>query len=250
MANDGELYKKCKCGCGELVKKNRSFKFSHHLRVNNPMNNPENRKKVSERKMGHEVSEETREKLRECNLGKKASEYTKAKMSQTRKGRKRPQWVIDKIHKTQKGQKRSKEFCELISKIKTEQILNSKSNTYTYCKNGYFHSNKMNDIFYYRSGTEKMFMEYCEKSDNIFSYTPKHKIYIPYVNESDGSNHNYIPDFFVNNKMIVETKGFKTEKDGYKWKAAKKYCLEKEYNFKAVFDKKLKQPDFKLIVGE
>jgi hypothetical protein len=73
----------CECGCGQAVK-NR-FVYGHHIRVNNPMNNPVSRQRhfdkmqtAAEREkrsvanMGRTVSEATREKLRVTSTGRDA----------------------------------------------------------------------------------------------------------------------------------------------------------------------------------
>jgi hypothetical protein len=74
----GYKMKLCECNCGDPVKheKNR-FIRGHNLRVNNPMNNPESRKKTSESNKGRPA----------WNKDKKLSKEHRSNMSKAKKGK-------------------------------------------------------------------------------------------------------------------------------------------------------------------
>lgn len=64
------------------------------------------------------------------------------------------------------------------------------------------------------------------------SWTKKHNIIIKYI-DVDGKKRNYIPDFFIDDKIIEEIKGYITKTDIQKSKYAKKFC--KDNNMTYVF---------------
>lgn len=245
-------FKLCGCGCGKFIEDKRwnTYKLGHHLYINNPMNNLENRKKISLKNKGRIKSKEEIERISKTLTGRKRPEYVTKKISDKLRGRNLPKELVERIHKKQRGQKRSYEFRKRLSMIKTQQILNGTANTYTHGKCGYFISNKMGTTFYYRSSTEKLLMEHCEFNDNIKSYTNKHGIYIQYKNEFDNSIHNYIPDFLINNYLLIETKGFVRLKDWFKWKATRYYCIRNDFKFKVIMDSDIKKENFNLNVGD
>ena len=69
---------KCGCGCGGEASPGRRFISGHWIRVNNPMNNPESRKKVGDSKRGKHLSEETCQKMSASHTGVKRTPHTKA----------------------------------------------------------------------------------------------------------------------------------------------------------------------------
>lgn len=76
----------CECGCGGEASPGRRFINGHWIRINNPMNNPESRKKVGDSKRGKPLSEETCKKMSESHKGKKRSKEYCNHMSELHKG--------------------------------------------------------------------------------------------------------------------------------------------------------------------
>lgn len=79
----------------EENEKNRIAHLGKMTGDDNPAKREDVRKKISEKKMGHEVSAETREKLSKAQMGKKLSEETKRKQSLAAKGK--PSNTLGKI---------------------------------------------------------------------------------------------------------------------------------------------------------
>jgi group I intron endonuclease len=69
----------------------------------------EARDKMSQSRMGHEVSEETRNKIREKHLNKTVSEETRKKISESKKGKKQDPEVVKRRAEKLKGKKLSEE---------------------------------------------------------------------------------------------------------------------------------------------
>lgn len=87
---------------------------------------------------------------------------------------------------------------------------------------------------YMHSSWETRFLDECV-NDNI-PVTKVHKIRIPYRYKK--RKHEYMPDFVCEELSIVfEIKGWKTDIDVAKWKAAKRWCLRNGYVF-VVYDRK------------
>jgi hypothetical protein len=101
----------CECGCGQLVRKR--FVHGHAIRVNNPMNNKECRKKISLKNKGRIISQETREKMSNARKGKSNlymkgnhhSEETKRKLSIAHSGKKLLENTKSKISEANKGER-------------------------------------------------------------------------------------------------------------------------------------------------
>jgi len=73
-------------------------------------------------------------------------------------------------------------------------------------------------------------IEFDEKN---ITWTKKHRIRIPYINEK-GFNSYYVPDFLIienNNKSLVETKGYMKENDLLKVYAGIEYCKKNNMNY-------------------
>ena len=119
----------------------------------------------------------------------------------------------------------------------------------------------------YRSLWERKFMVYCDKNENILGWGSE-EIALPYRSPIDNRVHKYYPDFYIkvkeNNgrikKMIVEIKPFKqcvepkvqqkktksyiyevTEyaKNQAKWKAAREFCEDRQWEFKVLTEHEL-----------
>ena len=119
----------------------------------------------------------------------------------------------------------------------------------------------------YRSLWERKFMVYCDKNQNILEWASE-EIAIPYRSPIDNRVHRYFPDFYmkvketngkIKNYMIEvkpakqtippkkpkrQTKGYIREAYEYarnqaKWKMAKEYCADRQWEFKVVTEKEL-----------
>ena len=112
----------------------------------------------------------------------------------------------------------------------------------------------------YRSSWEKKFMNWCDLTESVSEWQSE-EFFIPYRSPIDGRVHRYFPDFFVkyrdaNGKrrtMVVEVKPKKETKmpttnpkrrtkswaysvrtyavNQAKWKAAKEFCKDNNYEF-------------------
>tara|TARA_B100000925_G_scaffold173276_1_gene130514 strand:- start:621 stop:1055 length:435 start_codon:yes stop_codon:yes gene_type:complete len=119
----------------------------------------------------------------------------------------------------------------------------------------------------YRSLWERKFMVYCDKNDNILEWASE-EIAIPYRSPIDNRVHRYFPDFYMkvkerNGKIkryVIEvkpakqtkppvkpkrqTKGYIIEayeyaKNQAKWKMAREFCADRQWEFKVVTEKEL-----------
>ena len=119
----------------------------------------------------------------------------------------------------------------------------------------------------YRSFWERKFMVYCDKNQNILEWASE-EIAIPYRSPIDNRVHRYFPDFYMkvketNGKIknyVIEvkpakqtippkkpkrqTKGYIREayeyaKNQAKWKMAKEFCADRQWEFKVVTEKEL-----------
>ena len=119
----------------------------------------------------------------------------------------------------------------------------------------------------YRSLWERKFMVYCDKNQNILEWASE-EIAIPYRSPIDNRVHRYFPDFYMkvkefNGKIkryVIEvkpakqtkppakpkrqTKGYIREayeyaKNQAKWKVAREFCADRQWEFKVVTEKEL-----------
>ena len=119
----------------------------------------------------------------------------------------------------------------------------------------------------YRSLWERKFMVYCDKNDNILEWASE-EIAIPYRSPVDNRVHRYFPDFYMKVKerggkvkrYVIEvtpakqtkppvkpkrqTKGYIREayeyaKNQAKWKMAREFCADRQWEFKGVTEKEL-----------
>lgn len=114
----------------------------------------------------------------------------------------------------------------------------------------------------YRSSWERKFLVYCDNNKNIIEYSSE-EIALPYRSPLDNRVHRYFPDFYIKvkesngqiKKYLVEIKPKKqtvepkikqrrtkqyiyevTEwaKNQAKWKAAREFCEDRQWQFKIV----------------
>ena len=119
----------------------------------------------------------------------------------------------------------------------------------------------------YRSLWERKFMVYCDKNDAILEWASE-EIAIPYRSPVDNRVHRYFPDFYMKVKerggkvkrYVIEvkpakqtkppvkpkrqTKGYIREayeyaKNQAKWKMAREFCADRQWEFKVVTEKEL-----------
>ena len=119
----------------------------------------------------------------------------------------------------------------------------------------------------YRSLWERKFMVYCDKNESILEWASE-EISIPYRSPIDNRVHRYFPDFYMKVKerggkvkrYVIEVKPAKQTKPpvkpkrqtiGYileayeyaknqaKWKMAREFCADRQWEFKVVTEKEL-----------
>ncbi len=119
----------------------------------------------------------------------------------------------------------------------------------------------------FRSLWERKFMVYCDKNANVLEWASE-EIAIPYVSPVDQKPHRYFPDFYMKVKetggiikrYVIEvkplkqcsppkkpkrqTKGYIREafeyaKNQAKWKEAREWCADRQWEFKVVTEKEL-----------
>ena len=99
----------------------------------------------------------------------------------------------------------------------------------------------------YRSSWERLFMVYCDKKEEILSWSSE-EVKIPY--EFDGKHRTYYPDFYIrmiNEKgniveKLIEIKPHHQRKmrvNVAKWKAAEQWCSASNMQFLVLTEKEL-----------
>lgn len=135
-------------------------------------------------------------------------------------------------------------LCKRNSKSIEKAILNGNHNPYSNCLHGWFSSKKFGKKFYYQSSYELDFLEFCERSDKVCSLQ-KVNFSIPYKDDC-GKEHNYFPDFVVNEKVVVEIKpktmlGYNNNREKIEY--AKKFCRDRGYKYKLLMEEELSNLD-------
>ena len=119
----------------------------------------------------------------------------------------------------------------------------------------------------YRSLWERKFMNYCDLTESVSEWQSE-EFWIPYVSPKDNRVHRYFPDFYMKVKerggtvkrYVIEvkpakqtkppvkpkrqTKGYIREayeyaKNQAKWKMAREFCADRQWEFKVVTEKEL-----------
>ena len=204
---------------------------------------------------GHSPSKETRKKMSEANRGEKNGFYGKKHTKETKKkmSRNHADFNGDKnpLRKWIKNPENAKKYSQIhkdkwdnlkTDPIKYRQIRENHSKAVTKAhisgkllsygrghKSGYFETTDGRKI-YYRSSYEKKFLEQCNSRKEV-DFRPCN-FSIPYM--YDGIIKQYIPDFLINGKIIVEIKPAKlvnTEQNKAKIEAATLFCVSKEMIF-------------------
>lgn len=174
--------------------------------------------------------------------GKSISKEQSQKMSKALKGRKAPVYI------------RTDETKKKISDSLKEYYKNHKQNPNPHIQNwkngvydnvdfhigiaGHFTSIKINKIIRFRSLLELYYLLLIEEDNNIttFEYEPFH------IDMKNGRS--YMPDFLIDNKIVVELKSKKyvervsnvKEELKYKIEQAKLYCEKKNLLYQIIYD--------------
>ena len=119
----------------------------------------------------------------------------------------------------------------------------------------------------FRSLWERKFMVYCDQNKNVLEWASE-EIALPYRSPVDNKVHRYFPDFYMKIKetngaiknYVIEvkplkqcsppkkpkrqTRGYLREayeyaKNQAKWKMAKEFCADRQWEFKVVTEKEL-----------
>lgn len=119
----------------------------------------------------------------------------------------------------------------------------------------------------YRSLWERKFMVYCDLNENIIEWGSE-EIALPYRSPVDGKVHRYFPDFYIKvkestghiKKYLIEIKpkkqttppkkpqrqtkkylyeAYEYAKNQAKWKAAKEFCEDRQWEFKVITEDEL-----------
>jgi hypothetical protein len=112
-------------------------------------------------------------------------------------------------------------------------------------REGWYHSTKMNQSFFYRSGYEAKVFELLDSWNGVLAYTVE-EFKIPYIFE--GKQHEYIPDIFVaytdGSKEVWEIKPAtqtSLEKNKAKWHFAENACKERNWIFRVITEKEIEK---------
>jgi len=270
--------KLCECGCGKEIKEDKRFVRGHYRRgkpspLKGRKQSKEHIQKRVESRKGYKHFLETRKKQSESNKGKsrnkgkKRSLKTRKRISETLTGRKLSKKTRKRISETLKGRKRSLESRRKQSEILTgrkrslesrkKQSESRKGMVFTeeHRKNmsisannridpryisGYFYSNKMQKEILYQSSLELRALELFEKDEDIWSIERYNLGSIKY--RINRSYHSYNPDYFLNERIVIEVKPewqLKDKKNLAKIKAGKKYCKERNLEFEVLTEKNL-----------
>ena len=177
------------------------------------------------RAFGHPVSMEQSKKMSKALKGRKPPEYERTpeireKISNSLKQyfKKNPQNPAPHIENWKKGIYDNVDFKIGIS--------------------GHFTSFKINKIVRFRSLLELYYLLLIEEDNNVNTY-----IYEPFHIEMDNGK-TYMPDFLINNEIIIELKSKKytervkgmKEKVSYKESQAIKYCNSHNLEYKIIYD--------------
>lgn len=147
---------------------------------------------------------------------------------------KRAQYALlqkSKWSRLKNDEKRFLSFRKNVSIAITKAILDGKCKTYGRGhQHGWFDSTKQGTRIYYRSSYELDFLKWCESNKKTFCSCP---FSIPYTS-ADGSVRQYLPDFLIDNKYVVEVKPKRLlnwDVNLRKFTAAKNFCSEKGLNY-------------------
>lgn len=241
--------KYCECGCGNYTKPGDTFLFGHQAKL---LWNDENKKlladrwkgennptyKIENRKYGDDnpaKRPEIRKKISENNPMKNP-DFRKKSNDNWKKSGGYNKWID--FLKSENNPAKNKDSLKKRTKTYSERLANGDYNITNNWKTGYFET-KNGAKEWFDSSYEEKRMQYYE--DNNIEWTKKHKIVIPYINESGFSTY-YVPDFKIEisgKTFIEEIKGWIKNNDKLKAEAGIKYCIENGFGYNFYLGEKL-----------
>lgn len=252
---------KCACGCDKITKYGNNFiighsqkgvkqskrhkenrlnswvdngnseKYSEEWKTNNPSSTDKNRKRLKENNPA--TTDEVRLKISENNPMKIQKNIDKIKETKLER-------YNDENYNNQELFKKTfldKYGVDNPSKVK--DILEKRISTYTTRLSNGDYKTKNNWVcgYYDRiDGTREWYdssyelIKMKEYDDAKMIWTKKHGIKIPFI-KNNGVNSYYVPDFLINNKTIVEVKGWLKKDDILKAKTAIMWCMTNGYEY-------------------
>lgn len=221
----------------------------------------------SGRPKGFIISEETRQKMSNSLLGDKNGFYGKKHSLETRErmkknhsdfnGKNNPfknkyknytndqkieykKMRIQVWNKIKQNPEKYLKIRQSMSERATKQNIDGKYNVHKGYKSGFFSTKKNKKNIFYRSSFELCFLENSEIDDDI--KTIKNCDFSILYKDLKGDDRRYVPDFMINENIIVETKtqamlSFFNNKE--KIEAAKKYCKEKNFYYVLIMENEL-----------
>jgi len=215
------------------------------------------KKRIESRKW-YKHSKETKEKISEGNKGKIVSEKSKKKMSKAKrgcipwnKGKEWPKEIKEKMSKSRIGKKLSEETKEKISKSIRKKFENGTMSLACFISSKFW-SKKNKTWVNCRSSYEKKAFNILEKMPMVTKYEVE-SLKIQYRNGYDDVR-TYFPDIFITykdkSKELIEIKPsilLKNPNNIKKFKAAKRFCKNKDIKFKVwteydIFKNNLRNP--------
>jgi hypothetical protein len=143
-----------------------------------------------------------------------------------------------------------KKLCPEHQRNCLEGIRQTKNSNSKWGIKGYFFSNKTRQKHFFRSVYELAYLDFLESSSDIIFFESE-PISIKY--ENSGKFFYYIPDFLVTNKdgktNLVEVKPeyyVREENNLIKFKAAEKFCSDRDIEFKVISEISYELKDLKL----
>lgn len=201
---------------------------------NHPFMREDVREASRERMIKRNKTNEQKEIVKKVMTGRKFDDEWKRKISEGHKGLTHTEETKKKISETKKQKISNREYKYVPGKIK-----------------GYYYSLKMNENFSYRSNLELKYYKVLDENKNIKKWSCE-TIIIPYT--LNGKSHSYFPDVFIEDtKELVEINSrmiwyLNKQKKEAKAEAARKYCKERGWTYKIVYEDDLdvvySVPDF------
>lgn len=190
------------------------------LEGKHPSQTKEFKEKASERMIERNKSDEQIQIVKDAMTGREFSQEWKDAISQGSIGK-----VLTKEHKKHMSETHKKNIASGKRKTAGKYI-------------GKFWSNKNQQEIYYRSELELMYMKQLEIENYVKEYTCD-KVRIPYL--LDNEKYTYLPDFLINNKLLVEINSYNVfylnkRKKEAKVLAAREYCKERGWKFKVLYE--------------
>lgn len=127
---------------------------------------------------------------------------------------------VKNFYKTHEGPFKGKHHTDEVKqklREQQQQIDHANIEHYSYCKKGYYQG-----IFFMSSWELAYYIYMRDHGHSIVRCTTK------YVYKYNGKEHMYTPDFILDNKFIVEIKGYETKQDLEKYKSVESLIIVKK----------------------